>query len=77
MDKYFDKSSISRKIPALIESNYIYPNSLLFSQKLQLKSDMLDNTMERMYKDLYQEHPFVNQNEKEFASVQFHHVMVA
>jgi RNA polymerase sigma factor (sigma-70 family) len=64
------------KTKALIENNYVNPNSLLFSpklqkslkQQLQLKSDMLDNTMERMYKDLYQEHPFVNQNEKEFAN---------
>jgi len=64
-----------QKTKALIEIGYVNPKNLLFSdrteknlkQKLQIKSENLDNTMENLYKDLYQKHPFSNANEKEFA----------
>lgn len=63
------------KTKALITKGYVDSKKLLFSnkirislkQKLQLKSDNLDNTMENLYQSLYQEHPFCNVDEKEFA----------
>lgn len=64
-----------QKTKALIKEGYVDPNNLLFltdlqkslKDKLQMKSDLLDDTMENLYKKLYQTHPFCDSNEKEFA----------
>ena len=64
-----------KKSQALIREGYIDPLNLTFSmptsenlkQKLQLKANKLDLTMENIYKNLYQEQNFYDANENEFA----------
>ena len=64
-----------QKTKALIEIGYVNPKNLLFSknkennlkEQLQIKSNNLDITMEKLYKSLYHEHPFCKADEKEFA----------
>jgi len=70
-----NKCKCTQKTQALINEGYVNPSNLLFSKqcksdlkdKLQIKSDKLDTTMESIYKNLYQEHNFYEANEKEFA----------
>jgi len=64
-----------QKTAALIQEGYVNPNNLQFNpiiqksvkEKLQLISNNLDTTMNTMYKELYQQHPFTKSNEKIFA----------
>jgi RNA polymerase sigma factor (sigma-70 family) len=64
-----------QKTKALIEKGYVDPNNLLFTtktqkrfkEKMELKSEDLCNTMEEMYKKLYQQHPFLEIDEEKFA----------
>jgi len=70
-----NKCKCTQKTQALINEGYVNPSNLLFSKecksdlkdKLQIKSDKLDDTMENLYKNIYQEHNFYEANEKEFA----------
>lgn len=63
------------KTKALIKDGYVNKDNILFDlkiqksmkNKLQVLSDKLDNTIENSYKNLYQNHPFMKINEKEFA----------
>lgn len=62
------------KVNAMLELKYIDEANILFNSSkislkkaLQLKSDKLDEEMENLYKELYQEHPFCEFNEIEFA----------
>jgi RNA polymerase sigma factor (sigma-70 family) len=65
-----------QKTKELIKQDYVNPNDLQFNpiiqksikDKLQILSDNLDNTMEDIYKELYQQHPFCKVDEKEFAT---------
>ena len=62
------------KTKALIKEGYVNKDNILFDlkiqksmkDKLQILSDNLDNTIENSYKNLYQNHPFIDINEKEF-----------
>lgn len=64
-----------QKTKALIEKGYVNPDNIQFSKTLQktikdtlkIKSDALDTTMEKLYKNLYQEHPFCESDIKTFA----------
>jgi RNA polymerase sigma factor (sigma-70 family) len=64
-----------QKTQSLINEGYVDPNNLLFSpilqknlkETMQLKSDQLCDTMEEMYKELYQQHPFMKIEEAKFA----------
>ena len=59
-----------KKTKALIEHGYVNPNNMMFDlgshktlkQKLQIKSDCLDQTMEKIYKQLYKIILFVKFN---------------
>ena len=63
-----------QKTKALIKEGYVNKDNILFDlkiqksmkDKLQILSDNLDNTIENSYKNLYQNHPFIDINEKEF-----------
>ena len=61
------------KTKAFMDDGYVDEHNITFNNEkkvkdvLQTKCDMLDNTMESMYKNLYQNHPFVAIEEKEFA----------
>lgn len=64
-----------QKTKALIEKGYVNPKNIEFSASFQntikntikTKSNNLDLTMEKLYKDLYQEHPFYESDTKTFA----------
>jgi RNA polymerase sigma factor (sigma-70 family) len=73
-----------QKTKALITQGYVDPNSLLFNsnlqtnlkEKMELKSDKLCETMEEMYKELYQQHPFMQSDEEKFAKNILNHVSI-
>ena len=65
-----------QKTKALIENGYVDQNSIQFNpiiqkniqDKLQILSEDLDTTMETLYKNLYQSHPFITIDENQFAN---------
>lgn len=65
-----------QKTKALIQNGYVNPHNMEFSTNFQnqiknnikTKSNNLDLTMEELYKNLYQEHPFYERDTKIFAT---------
>ncbi len=65
-----------RKTKALIKEGYVEPTNIKFAQntdkilkkQMKIKSDTLDNTMEYLYQNLYQNHPLYEIDSKLFAT---------